>query len=299
MPTSVGNISKIVLPSGNQYDIMDEVARAAIAGGVTFIGVTTTPIADGDHTAQITVDGTEVDAANGWMVFYGSKEFIFAKAEGAAQGTWHEFGDLSTLGSLAYKNSASGDYTPAGTVSQPTFTGTADTIAVDNISISGTVSQPTFAGDEGNLSVSGTPNAEVTISVDAQGTTNYTPAGTVSQPTTTVELNDTTIKTMTSQGALPQYTAPTWSASVQNETLTFSWDDGDYVDGQLPGISADITVATGVKSAVTTQPTFTGTGTSLAASFQGTNTTFTGKFTPAGTVSQPTFNGTQATITVE
>ncbi len=211
-------------------------------------------------------------------------------------------------------------YTPKGTVSQPTFTGTAASVTMSgtpegtvskptftgaqgNISVSGTpngtvaisigtgtanytpegtVSKPTFTGMQGNVSVSGTPTGSVSISTASSGTTNYTPAGTVSQPTTTVTVNTTTVNSITDVGTLPA-----WTASVANEILTIGWSQGS-----LPTKGSNTTVATGIKSATTTQPTFTGTGARLEASFSGNSLSSTGTFTPAGSVSQPTFTGT-------
>lgn len=187
----------------------------------------------------------------------------------------------NSLGSLATKNDASATYTPQGSVSQPTFTGSQSSVTLsieetDNFSNyqpKGSVSQPTFTGSS------------------MTSTGSYTPEGSVSD----VELNTTTFKPMTSQGTLPSLTS-----SVSNETLSFSWSAGT-----LPGIGSDTTCATTVK----TQPTFSGTAATLSVSgtptgtvsqptFSGTKVKITGTNTATGTVSQPTFSGTEATITV-
>jgi hypothetical protein len=62
--------------------------------------------------------------------------------------------------------------------------------------------------------------------------------------------------------------------------------------GSLPS-TKDTTVATGIKSATSTQPSFTGTGTQLL--FTGSSLTSTGSYTPSGSVSS-TWTGTAATI---
>lgn len=214
-----------------------------------------------------------------------------------------------SLGDLAEKDSASSTYSPAGTVSQPTFTGSQTTVIITteannagNYTPEGTVSQPTFTGSSSN----------VTVTTEDSINGNYTPKGTVSQPTFTgssmtstgsytpegsvsdVELNTTTFKPMTSQGTLPSLTS-----SVSNETLSFSWSAGT-----LPGIGSDTTCATTVK----TQPSFSGTAATLSVSgtptgtvsqpsFTGTKAQISGTVTPAGTVSQPTFSGTKVKIT--
>lgn len=330
------DISQITLPSGTTYDIKDAVARQAMSSYTKYLGVTTTALAEDATTNPIVIGGESVTAPTGGIATYQKKEFIFNGTK------WQEFGDLSSLGALAYKSSASGSYTPAGTVSKPTFTGTAGNVSVSgtptgsvtlaaatsgtgllDITPGGTVTQPTFTGTEGTVSVSHAAMTGNISLIDAPAGAGYdlTPAGTVSQPTTTVTLNTTTVNSITAVGSLPSLTT-----SVENENLTIS-----FSPGTLPTKGSNQTVATTVKSATTTQPTFTGTtkkvvgtatidaftctgsftpegtvsqptfsGTSkkIKATFSGNATTSTGSFTPEGTVSQPTFSGTAATISV-
>lgn len=92
------------LPSGNKYYLKDTEAREAIAaleGGSYFLGVTTTALEDQATTNPIVIDGESVTAKNGNIAIYGSAEFIFNGTK------WIEFGDLSALGALAYKDSVS------------------------------------------------------------------------------------------------------------------------------------------------------------------------------------------------
>lgn len=116
-------ISKITLPSGVTYDIKDATARASIAGGTSFLGVTTTALTDGASTSTIVIDGDNVSAVNGGIAIYQNAEFIYADSDNK----WHEIGDTSNLGDLALKDSATGSYTPAGSVSAPTITVTPST----------------------------------------------------------------------------------------------------------------------------------------------------------------------------
>lgn len=227
------NIKQITLPSGTTYDLVDQGARDLISelqSYTDYLGVTSTNITDGSTTNPITVNSKSVTAKTGNVVNYGSKEFIW---NGSA---WQEFGDMSGLGALAYKDSASGNYKPEGTVSQPTFTGKSMT-----------------------------------------STGKFTPAGTVGKPTITVTPNTAKIKGMATQGTLPIFTA-----TVTDEVLTLGWDAGS-----LPTQSSEQTFVTGIKSATSTQPSFTGT--------EG-NVSVTG--TTDGTVSKPTFTGTSKTVTV-
>ena len=256
MPNPV--IKQVTMPSGTLYDIVDQGARDLIASlehDTGWLGVTTTPLTDGASTNPILINGESVTAETGNITSYENAEFIF-------NGTvWQEFGNMGALGELAYKDNASTNYTPAGTVTQPTFSGSEMT-ATGSFTPAGTIAT-------------------------GSGTANYTPSGSCSGGA--VALTTDTVKEVDSVGTLPSVTMP--SFSVSNEVLTIT--NGSYTAGTLP-TTANKTVATGVSSF--TQPTFTGTGVDLE--FTGTAGTVTATGTPAGTVTQPTFSGTQATITV-
>lgn len=320
------SIKQVTMPSGTTYDLVDQGARDLIASlehDTGWLGVTTTPLTDGASTNPILINGESVTAETGNITSYEDAEFIF-------NGTiWQEFGNMGALGDLAYKDSANANYTPTGSVSQPTFSGSemtatgsftpAGTIATGsgtaNYTPSGSVSQPSFTGSEMTATGSFTPSGSISTGT---GTTNYTPSGSCSGGA--VALTTDTVKEVDSVGTLPSVTMP--SFSVANEVLTIT--NGSYTAGTLP-TTANKTVATGVSSftqptfsgngvnlkftgttgTVTakgtpsgsvSQPTFSGTGVDLE--FTGTAGTVTAKGTPAGTVSQPTFSGTQATITV-
>lgn len=207
-------LAEITLPSGSVYKFKDEEARELISQLLNFnawLGVTTTPLTDGATTNPITVNGESVTAGNGDVATYETEEFIF-------NGTvWQKFGNLSGLGSLAYKNSASGNFTPTGTISAPTFTGEAmqstgtftpaGTIAGANVTLSKkNVGSVTDAGELPTYTVQGerliitagelpTVNTESVASDVASVTqptftgtegsisVSGTPTGDVSQPT--------------------------------------------------------------------------------------------------------------------
>lgn len=274
----MADISKITLPSGSVYDIKDSQARAdiasiqaAIAGGVTFMGATTTALIDGSTATTIIINGNNVTAVKGYLVAYNNKEFIFDGTK------WLEFGDLGAFKALAYKDTASATYTPAGSVSKPTFTGSSSTVTITasdntngNYQPKGTVSQPTFTGSSTTSTGKFTPSGSVTVTTNATtnktatvssttGTATYTPAGTVSQPT----FDGTGVRLVTDNIAVPN----TYKA-------TFT------------GTEDDVSVA-GTPAGTVSQPIFTGTKAQLS-----------GTTTAAGSVSQPTFTGTEATITV-
>ena len=267
-----------------------------------YLGKTTTPISDGDSTNPIEIDGEMVEAKNGDLTIYGSKEFIF---DGEC---WDEIGDLSALGNLAYQDEASTIYTPAGTINAQAFTGTQATIEVEGTP-EGTINSQAFTGDEATVNVTGTAAAQVFTGSPV----NYTPAGTISG--TDVTVSKTSINSVTSPGTLPSATMPTYT--VSNEVLIIS--AGSFNAGSLPTSEA-VSVATDIDTV--TQPTFTGTqaqitaegsnsasavaasgtttptGTIEQAIFTGNKLESSGTYTPQGDIDQATFTGTQATITV-
>lgn len=132
-------LDSIQLPgSDTKYWMKDTEAREKIEALVNvthFLGVTTTELTDGASTNPITINEQEVTAVSGDIAIYKkdiglqeplSLEFIF-------DGTyWQLLGGQSIegAGDLAYKNSASGSYTPAGNVNLRTTDHGAGNIAV-------------------------------------------------------------------------------------------------------------------------------------------------------------------------
>lgn len=177
-------ISKITLPSGTTYDLKDTVARQAASGGITLRGTTTTALTDESTTNPITINGNSYTAVNQDAVFYGKKEFVF-------DGTrWHEFGDMSGLGDLATKDSASGNFTPEGTCS-----GTAVTLAtttVNSITAVGTLPELTTSVSNETLSIG------------------------FSQGTLPTKGDDTTVAT----GTVSSVTQPTFSGTAATITVS-------------------------------------------------------------------------------
>ena len=132
------DISKIRSVNGTTYDIKDAVARQAIGSYTKYLGVTTTALTDGSTTNPITIGGQSVTATAGCIAMYGNAEFIF---NGTA---WQAFGDLSALGDLAYKDSATGNFTPAGNITVNNPTVTLSTTTVNSITAVGTLPTCTF-----------------------------------------------------------------------------------------------------------------------------------------------------------
>lgn len=121
----MADISKITLPSGTTYDIKDAVARMNQSGAMHYLGITSTAITDGSTTATITIDGQTVtlgESDSGAVVIYGENEFVWNGTK------WQEFGSTGSLKALAFKDSATGAYTPQGTCS-----GTSVTLATTTV----------------------------------------------------------------------------------------------------------------------------------------------------------------------
>lgn len=243
------DISKITLPSGTTYDIKDTVARQMAGGGVSFTVCTqasNTPYGvtwDDDGT---TVTGTLVASEDTEGVFYlvplhtQTKDIYseYVTVEDNESYSWEKIGttdiDLSNLGDLAYKDSASATYTPAGTVSQPSFTGSSLT-STGTFTPTGSVAAPT-------ISVS---------SAGATATIHNPTKATVATAVTAVEPGGTA-----PSNAITYY-------SVANETLSLyqiGYNTGDSIT------TSDVTVKTGDASYTATAPAFTGTEGSVSVS---------------------------------
>lgn len=270
----MADVKKLKIGS-TSYDIVDAGARELISeleAYSEYLGVTTTELTDGASTNPIVINGESVTAKKGEIVNYGSKEFIFNGS------VWQEFGDLSALGELAYEDTAEGSYTPAGSVSQATFTGSSLT-STGSFTPEGSVAAPTFTGSE------------------MTSTGSFTPEGSVSKPD--VDVTPTTAAvvgvTATNVPTNAEYDSTT-------ETITFTV-------GSAATLASSVNVLTGVTAALHETPAFTGTagsvsvtgtpaGTNSAPAFTGTAGSVSVSGTPEGTISEQTFTGTAATITV-
>lgn len=190
----LSQITVPVLVNGEEvmttFDIKDAAAREmieALGNAIYWMGVTVTPLTDGSTTNPILIgneqEQEEVRAKVGGMAQYNGEEFIW---NGSA---WQSVGK-NNFGALAFKSSASGSFTPIGTVSQPS------------------------------------------VSVEGNSTT--------------------TVNSITNVGTLP-------TMSVSGETLTL-------YPGTLPTKGSDTTVVTNTGTISVSQPTFTGTAGSVTVS---------------------------------
>ena len=176
----MADLWKITLPSGNTYELKDKYARDLIVQLLNFnhyLGVTTTPLTEGDTTNPVTISGESVTAVAGDVVTLSSdsSEMIFNSL-----GKWQKFGTLAGLGLLAYKNSASGSYTPQGTISDVAL----GTKSVNSMTSAGSMPTYTVQNETLTIGAGSVPIAEsVTV---GSGTVTTQPAFTGTQATITV-----------------------------------------------------------------------------------------------------------------
>lgn len=228
--------------------------------------------------------------------------------------------DCESIGD-AQDHAAYVGYTPDGTVTQPTFSGTEKKFAFSGtaatLSSSYTPSGSiTIGGSSGNsytpagsISVNAssgsgtsyTPQGSIGISATSStGAASMTPSGSVSidisessdsgdeyTPSGTVSVTPTLSSTLTSVKTAG--TLPTWSASVSGETLSFS-----FTQGAMP------TFNTGNRASGITSASFSGDTRYFRGHFYGDTKyfTFTGtekKLAFSGTASKFAFSGTAGT----
>lgn len=279
----MADISVITLPSGSSYNLKDSTARAEIEslrsemGSLgSYLGATTTTLTDGATTSPITVkDGDSTKSvtpseAGDWTVDSSNVTYIWTGSQ------WDQLGSAGAIKSLAYKDSASGTYTPSGSV---------------------TVSS---TGTKATINASYTPEGTVSGSV--------TPKGANASSTVSITPSTTSVYSMTSAGSVtagttPTCTLPTFSTSVSGETLTLGWSAGTFSAGSatkvtLPTRSQVTNLWNGYTSATAAAQTFTGASSTISASFTGTKGTASADYTPVVN-STGTFKGTEATITVK
>lgn len=264
-------VSKVTTTNGTTYFYKDREARevietleAQISGGVHWIGVTTTVLTDGSTTNPITIGGSPITAGNGDMVSYQpasgqAQEFVWNG--GLSTPCWQEIGSTGSLKSFAFVDQGTASYTPSVTVPQTTITasgGTTDNVLGEATTFSGASSAVTFdTTTSGNTAaaITALPTATVPkpsgttkyLTASASGTALSTttgdaitalPTATVAKVTTTNTkkyLETTSVTPFGSAGTLPTFTS-----SVANETLSFS-----FSQGTLPSAGSAVTVATG------------------------------------------------------
>lgn len=178
------------------------------------------------------------------------------------------------------------------------------TTATDLAEYSKNTHKHTFTGSQGDLSVSGTYSKTTGVTIGTgTGTVNYTPAGSVTtNRAKDVEVNTTTVNSITGVGTLPTLTTSTTSTAGDipvltdvsaSHTLTVNHSDPTFSTsnvysitgvGSLPTMTYDATAEGGqayVESL--TKGSYTPAGT-IKASFAGTQVSKDVSITPKGSV---------------
>ena len=192
----MADISEITLPSGVTYDIKDATARNDISmlkgsgtGAMHYAGVTTTALANGSSASSIKINEEDYTPSNGDVVIYEQLEFVWSTSDKK----WHEFGSTGSLKGLAFKDSASASYTPAGSVSAPTVSVAVNTAKVAPITGVGTL--PNFTATVSNETLTlgfsagslPTKGEEVTVATGIKSASASAPAFTGTNATITTK----------------------------------------------------------------------------------------------------------------
>ena len=331
-------ISQITLPGGLVYAIKDQEARdliaSIVAGGLTFVvsdSAATTPEGlewDNNGTKVTgTLAASSSTKASIYLVphkktasgvdYYREYVTVNFGTESTPTWAWEFLGDtdidLSGLGSLAYKNSASGSvsFTTADSASFSNGAVNASATYTPAGSVSVSLSQTATAASltKGDY----TPEGSVSVTLSQTSTAaaltkaDYTPSGTVSTPTITVTPATDTVEVKKTAGSVTagsaasftsgtfsggsftqgtdSYVDPSFSATVANgtENLVISWSAGSFTQG-----NDSFTAAThGADTFSANTPTSVTLPTFEEA------TVVTG--ITSATATQPSFTGTKAT----
>lgn len=236
--------------------------------------------------------------------------------------TGAEMKEALGLKALAYKDSASGQITTADSVRDITVT-PAGTVAVTLAQTSTAMTSTGSVVAEGTISGKVVATGTVSMAKDADNGTQIN--GEISVPTITVTPNEDTIQPIKTLGKLAKFTAAKYSAPSVNEAkskfatagvvasidetdsemLVFSdagtsdaltktgfnagsYTPAEYIPAELPTLDTAKTFVTGIASATSSKPTFTGDKYSF---------TFTGNKT-GDAITEGVFNGSEVTVSV-
>lgn len=302
-------ISSITVPNAAgtayaTYDLKDAWSRDKITneilpvleGGMHYIGVTTSTVTDGATVNPVAIVGKQdpVTVTSGDIVTKGNAEYVW---DGSA---WREFGDLSMLGAFAYVDVGHVSVTPHGTVSKPTFSGTASSVSFtitetdsgSNYQPKGTVSKPTFTGSESAVTVT---SAKVTSGDDY----NFQVSGSVSQPTfSNGAISGTgTVNVITGISVTTNATSNKTATVAPASSGTATYTPAGEISGTAVSVaSKSISVIDGVGSVATLKGEYTAASENLKLNFSGgavpTKKSVTVGSEGAATVTDPTFSGT-------
>lgn len=217
------------MSDSSQNAVQNKVIKAYVDNIITGLG--TLMRFEGAKTSEAQIKAiTSAKKGDVWLNSEDGSEWVCTKTITAADATaWEKFGTVvdltpyaktADLGDLAYKDNASGNFTPAGTVSQPTFTGSA------------TTSTGTF-----------TPAGNINVEMNTATVNSITDVGTL--PAWSATVTGEVLSFSWAQGTLPTKGAnQTVATTVKTKTFT--------------GTQGNISVS-GTPAGTVSQPTFTGT----------------------------------------
>ena len=195
---------------------------------------------------------------------------------------WELLGDESSYVVKGTTVTTTASYQPAGTIDQPTFSGSGDTVTVEGSFELPELSSliPTFVGTTATITVTSSYQPAGSISLTGKSTTTViktlsTASISVSEETETLNLPAViaTGSASSTTTVITDLTGATFSGTTATITSTGSYQPAGTINGA--GVSYSTTTLSGLTITVTSG----------------------GTFTPRGAVSQPTFTGTTATIT--
>lgn len=209
-------------------------------------------------------------------------------ANGEFRGTEGTVNSTGTVGQQTVEI----EYTPEGQ-------GKAEVVGAVDISYTpeGTITA-SFEGAAGNVDVSGIPQGIVQMAEIVKSLTgNYTPSGTV-EVNVDLDVASGSVNEITSVGTLPSLSISAVNMSINatdSEQLDFFFDAGlvNWNAGTLPSYAA-ASVVTGIAVSSATG-NFSGDTVLISATFSGSSTTFSGAFTPSGSISAQ-FEGSSTTL---
>lgn len=202
-------------------------------------------------------------------------------------------GTVNTTGTFK-EQTIETEYTPEGEVKT---TAEASPVEIE-YTPKGTITA-SFEGTAGNVDVSGIPQGIVQMAEIVKSLTgNYTPSGTV-EVNVNLDVASGSVNEITSVGTLPSLSISAVNMSINatdSEQLDFFFDSGlvSWNAGTLPSYTA-ASVVTGVAVSSATG-NFSGDTVLISATFSGSSTTFSGAFTPSGSISAQ-FKGSSTTLT--
>lgn len=162
-----------------------------------------------------------------------TKEFIY-------NGTvWQELGGMGVLKALAYKDEASGEYTPTGSNAASAVTFGAD--SKTNV----LKADATFTTTKPNVTINKANNTVQAITAMPTATVEKVVAGT----TKYIKPNKISVPNVTSAGSVGSEAV--WSATVQDENLTISWTTNTPTTP--PTLGTAISVVNGINSTSTSE----------------------------------------------